>query len=110
MLRARAFVFPSEWYEPFGMVLVEAMSAGLPIIATTASDARRIAGAPDELVVPTGDEQALADVLIGLDDALVDAVGDHNRRRFESTYTQAAGLADLERLYAGVMERTRGDG
>lgn len=110
MLSARAFVFPSEWYEPFGMVLVEAMSAGLPIVATTASDARRIADAPDGLVVPSGDEQALCDALLGLDDETVDAVGDHGRRRFESTYTEAAGLADLEQLYAGVMERARNGG
>jgi glycosyltransferase involved in cell wall biosynthesis len=103
MLNARAFVFPSEWYEPFGMVLVEAMSAGLPIIATTASDASRIAGAPNELIVPTGDEQALTDALLGLTDEVVDEVGAHSRRRFEETYTEAAGLAGLERLYADVV-------
>lgn len=105
MLRARAFVFPSEWYEPFGMVLVEAMSAGLPIIATTASDARRIAAAPEGLIVPTGDERALAEALLGLADSVVDEVGTHGRRQYERAYTEAAGLAALERLYADVVER-----
>ncbi len=54
LLTARAFVFPSEWYEPFGMVLIEAMAAGLPIVATTASDAARITGTPDHLIAPAG--------------------------------------------------------
>ena len=107
MLAARAFVFPSEWYEPFGMVLLEAMSAGLPIIASNASDARRIAGAPDGLVVPAGDDAALAAALDGLDDATVDEVGTRSRRRFEQTYTERAGLRDLERLYADALERSR---
>ncbi len=103
MLGARAFVFPSEWYEPFGMVLVEALSAGLPIIATTASDARRIAGAPEELVVPAGDDRALARSLRALTDPLADEVGRCNRRRFETYYTEREGLAGLERLYADAI-------
>ncbi len=41
---ARFLVFPSRWYEPFGMVLLEAAAAGVPAIAS------RIAGVP-ELVI-----------------------------------------------------------
>jgi glycosyltransferase involved in cell wall biosynthesis len=31
--RARALLFPIEWDEPFGMVMIEAMSCGTPVIA-----------------------------------------------------------------------------
>ncbi|MGZ4121386.1 MAG: glycosyltransferase family 4 protein [Actinomycetota bacterium] len=31
---ARAFVFPIQWDEPFGLVMIEAMSCGTPVIAT----------------------------------------------------------------------------
>jgi glycosyltransferase involved in cell wall biosynthesis len=31
--RAQFLVFPSEWYEPFGRVLIEALAAGLTVIA-----------------------------------------------------------------------------
>ena len=103
LLRARAFVFPSEWYEPFGMVLLEAMSAGLPVIGTTASDAPRITGTPTELVAPGGDERSLAECLHRLDDQLVDAAGRAARQRFEAEYSEARGLAALEQLYDAVI-------
>lgn len=58
--RASAFTFPSEW-EAFGLVLLEAMAAGVPIVATA------VGGVPDVLdggragrLVPYGDPDALA--------------------------------------------------
>ena len=32
--RARAFIFPVQWEEPFGLVMVEAMACGTPVLAT----------------------------------------------------------------------------
>ncbi len=34
LLGARALAFPISWDEPFGMVLIEAMAAGTPVLAT----------------------------------------------------------------------------
>ena len=44
MKSARFLVFPSRWYEPFGMTLLEAAACGVPAVAS------RIGGVP-ELVV-----------------------------------------------------------
>ena len=32
--RARAFLFPIQWEEPFGLVMVEALACGTPVLAT----------------------------------------------------------------------------
>jgi glycosyltransferase involved in cell wall biosynthesis len=60
---ARALVLPSEW-EAFGLVLLEAMAAGTPIVATA------VGGVPDVLdqgragrLVPYGDAVALAQAM-----------------------------------------------
>jgi glycosyltransferase involved in cell wall biosynthesis len=57
---ARVFVLPSEW-EAFGLVLLEAMAAGVPIVASA------VGGVPEVLdggnagrLVPFGDASALA--------------------------------------------------
>jgi glycosyltransferase involved in cell wall biosynthesis len=31
--KAKAFLFPIQWPEPFGLVMIEAMAAGTPVIA-----------------------------------------------------------------------------
>ena len=61
--RARALVLPSEW-EAFGLVLLEAMAAETPVVATS------VGGVPDVLdggragrLVPYGDASALAAAL-----------------------------------------------
>ncbi len=107
LLNARALVMPSELYETFGMVLVEAMSAGLPVIVNTAAGAATIVEPPPRLLVPPGQPAALAAALDALDDATVDEVGIANRRRFEQRYSESVGVAALETLYAEAMT-TRG--
>jgi len=42
MQEANLVVFPSEWYEPFGIVMIEAFATGLPVIATRLGSAAEI--------------------------------------------------------------------
>ncbi len=109
LLGARALAFPSEWYEPFGMVLLEAMSAGLPIVTTNAAAAAAISGAPADLVVPVGRPDLLGAALDQLSDGVVDAVGAGSRRRFTEQFAEDAGLRALEALYRATVERHRQD-
>jgi glycosyltransferase involved in cell wall biosynthesis len=103
LLSARALVAPSELYETFGMVLVEAMSAGLPVIVNTAAGAAAIVEPPAELLVPPRNPVALSAALDALDDTTVDGVGAANRRRFERWYTESVGVAALEAAYGEAI-------
>lgn len=62
------FVAPSTQAEPFGMVILEALASGVPVVATDAGGPREImAGVGDGgRLVPAGDAQALADAVMAL--------------------------------------------
>jgi glycosyltransferase involved in cell wall biosynthesis len=58
------FVFPSEWPEPFGMVPIEAMACGTPVVATAmGGSAEFLMDGTNCVVFPPGDEQALAQAI-----------------------------------------------
>src|SRR6266480_1661648 len=68
---ADAFVAPATGRESFGYILVEAMAAGLPVVASDIPGYREVVGdGHDALLVPPGDPGALAE---GLRKVLTDA-------------------------------------
>lgn len=104
--RADVFVFPS-WSDPWGLVLNEAMAAGLPIVSTT------VPGAVDDMVVDEDngllvaprDADGLAKALIRLSENADErvAMGLRSLQRIEafSPAACAAGLAEAARVAAG---------
>ncbi len=62
---ATCFVFPSRW-EGFGLALVEALSFGLPVVASACSFGPRELITDDRIgfLAPVGDEAALASAMI----------------------------------------------
>jgi glycosyltransferase involved in cell wall biosynthesis len=68
LANASCFVAPST-DEPFGLVYLEAMACGLPVIGTTSggppSFVNVVPGEPDGWLVPPDDEVALADAIVG---------------------------------------------
>ncbi|HAM00784.1 MAG TPA: hypothetical protein DCQ30_00925 [Acidimicrobiaceae bacterium] len=60
-------VFPSEWPEPFGLVPLEAMACGVPVVATgTGGSGEFLADGRNCLLFEPGDEQSLAAALRSL--------------------------------------------
>ena len=63
-LRERGQIAPSLGGESFGVVLLEAMAAGTPVVASDLPGYANVARADqDALLVPSGDAVALADAL-----------------------------------------------
>jgi phosphatidylinositol alpha-mannosyltransferase len=85
-LRARLqasdlLVAPSLGGESFGMVLIEAMAAGRPVICSDIEGYRQVVSPLGALLTPPGDPGALAEAIARLlrDPSLRRAMGRHNR-------------------------------
>lgn len=105
MKSARALIFPSVWLEPFGMVLIEAMACGLPVVGSEIAGSRAILDpmTPDALV-PPGHPALLAKALLGLRDGeAIDDSGAAGRRRFHRLFSPQANLPLLEEAYHSVV-------
>ncbi|WP_444718906.1 glycosyltransferase family 4 protein [Paucibacter soli] len=109
MLRARALVLPSLWYETQGLVVDEAAALGLPAIvsdACAATDA--VQHGRNGLVFRSGDADALANALQRLheDGSYAQALGRQAFERFwRDPPTPANHARELLQAYAGVLAR-----
>jgi phosphatidylinositol alpha-1,6-mannosyltransferase len=87
--RADVFVMPSQ-AEGFGIVFLEAMQQGVPVVAADSGGTPEVvADGETGLLVPYGDHAALADRLVRLleDAPLRAAMGEAGRRRVTENFT-----------------------
>ncbi|HPB56869.1 MAG TPA: glycosyltransferase family 4 protein, partial [Candidatus Aminicenantes bacterium] len=111
--QADIFCFPTYYpYETFGIVLVEAMRAGLPLVAS------RYSGIPEILAEGEGGFLVPPDSVEGLegeierlllDPSLRESMGSFNRRRFESRYTMQAAVNGWLRLFEELQGQEEGE-
>lgn len=105
--RATAVVVPSEWQEPFGLVVAEAMAAGVGPVATAhGSFPELIEDRVDGLLYPPGDDAALAAIVRRLEESpeLVTSLGEAARRTYERRFTPAKIVAQLEDIYRFALD------
>jgi glycosyltransferase involved in cell wall biosynthesis len=106
MLGARALVFPSVCFEVFPMTLVEAMSAGLPVIASAHGGSAEIVGQiGTEWLAEPGRAGAWAERLALLSDgAALDAAGKRAREIYASQYAPERGVGSLVDAYQAAID------
>lgn len=99
---ADLFAFPSR-YEAFGIALLEAMTAGLPIVASRTGGILEVASEETALLVPVGDVGALAEGLVCLatDPARRSRLSAATRDRAKA-FDVRVRLRRLEDLYASL--------
>jgi len=104
--RSADVVVCAPWYEPFGIVPLEAMACGRPVVASS------VGGLIDTVVedatglhVPPRDEAAVAAAVAGLldDPERREAYGRAGRERAEHRYTWQRVAADSERVYERLV-------
>lgn len=109
------FVLPSDC-EPFGLILVEAMARGVPVIATRAGGVPEIVvDGESGLLVPPRDPQAMAEAILNLLANPLRRVemGEAGRDRVRRHFDRRRMIAAYEGLYArlaagaGTAERER---
>jgi len=103
---AEALVLPSIDHEDFPIVILEAMAAGLPVVAS------RVAGVPEQIrdgetgfLTPPGDARALASALRHLlsDESMARGMGQAGKMRFEELFAPAATSERYAALYQRLL-------
>ena len=100
------FVLPSAQPEGFGLVVLEAMAMGCPVVATAIGGPLSIVAEGETgFLVPPGDAVALADKLEVLlrDSALRERMAAAGRERLETKFSFANTVNELDTLYREVL-------
>jgi len=96
---ARCLVFPIQWEEPFGMVMVEAMACGTPVVATRRGSVPEIVAHGETGIIV--DDLADLPTAIGLAEDLDPAAC---RRRAEERFDLPVMAEGYERVYRALIE------
>jgi glycosyltransferase involved in cell wall biosynthesis len=106
MSRARAVILPSAWAEPFGLVAVEAMAAGVPAIAAAhGALTELITPSVDGTLFPPGDPHALATAIADVDanPGRYRAYGETARETYHKRFDPDNNLDQLLDIYRSAM-------
>ncbi len=98
--QARALLFPIDWPEPFGLVMIEAMACGTPVIGWNRGSVPEVIDEGISGLIVESEDEAVAAVatVAGFDRARVRAL-------FERRFSAAAMAQDYLELYAQMSGR-----
>jgi len=101
MSRLHAFVSSSR-YETFGVVIAEAMAAGLPVIVTRSGGPEDYVTEENGMLVPVGDVKALASAIERMSTQYTAYDREANATKIKEAFSKAVIRARLDAIYARV--------
>ncbi len=110
MKKARLFLFPSEWYESFGSVVIEAFACGVPVIASRlGSMIEVVEDGRTGLHFTPGDPNDLAEKVewAWTHPQRLQEMGRAARAEFEEKYTAKRNYEMLRNIYQLAIERSQ---
>lgn len=103
---AQVLVLPSEWYETFGRVAIEAFACGTPVLASRlGAMAELVEHRRTGMLFEPGSAPALRSAVeefLGFPEEVVAAMRAEARRKYESRYTAEVNYEILAGIYAGL--------
>jgi glycosyltransferase involved in cell wall biosynthesis len=102
---ASGLLFPIDWPEPFGLVMIEAMACGTPVLAFNRGSAAEIIepGITGILVDTVEEANRSMSGLLSLDRRLV-------RKRFEERFSASRMAGDYTKLYHRLIRSSKARG
>jgi glycosyltransferase involved in cell wall biosynthesis len=97
---AQALLFPIDWPEPFGLVMIEAMACGTPVLAFRQGSVSEIVdqGVTGAIVDTMEEAVSMLPKVLALDRHAV-------RRRFEERFSATRMATDYIALYRSLLKR-----
>jgi len=103
------FVFPSHAeYESFGIAVIEAMSAGIPVIASDIGPLREIMNDGENgILIPKKDPVALRSAIERLikDRDLMRRLGEEGRKTILEKFSLKKAIREIEGVYERILDR-----
>jgi glycosyltransferase involved in cell wall biosynthesis len=98
--QAAALIFPIDWPEPFGLVMIEAMACGTPILAFSCGSVLEIVdnGLTGRIVSSVDEAVAALPLVLALDRTAI-------RARFEERFSSTQMAAQYVKLYQKLLRK-----
>ena len=97
--RSDVFVLPST-YETFGVVLIEALACGVPVIATAVGGVPEVFGPEQGILIPPGNEEELYRAIL----FMLDHHGNFNKEALREFAVNQYGFAAVGQQFANLYE------
>jgi glycosyltransferase involved in cell wall biosynthesis len=119
LARVRLLLAPSLWYEGFGLIVMEAILRGIPVVASDSGGLREAKRGTDYVIpvrtieryLPAYDEHAMPRPVVPENDAgpwiaaVRELLMDRSAYQHEADVSRGAGMLFVKHLDAGEMER-----